>query len=287
MGQALGVERPAHQPGPPAVRNPLEVAASLNRRNGTSRPAGIGLWNAYYECILDATRAEDRIVTHYDAHFASPGAEIRRLLTFLELPLSDLAIDQCSKLVSTDLRHTHATLDDLASSGVDASVVARYRALCDEAQWQDTPSRSTSMTATSAFPATSSPPIASTVLADEGAVAEVVDEHLDVAALQTALSVAEAKIRWLRDENQTLTSRLRELDDPWVQRWAELERSSSWRIALKLRRARQTLAPPGSRREGLWELARRRVAAGRASAPVPSVAPTVTPEAPGRTVSTI
>jgi hypothetical protein len=270
-----------------AVRNPLEVAASLNRRNGTSRPAGIGLWSAYYERILNATQAEDRIVTHYDAHFATPGAEIRRLLAFLGLPASELAIDQCSKLVSTDLRHTHATLNDLSAAGIDETVIARYRALCDEAQWQDIPSRSTSPTATHAFPAASTAPVVPSAVAEGRAVAEPVSEHLDLTALQTALSVAEAKIRWLRDENQTLTTRLHELDEPWVQRWADLERSASWRIALTLRRARHAVAPPGSRREGLWDLARRRVATGRVAAdPAPPVAPTAATESPGRRVST-
>jgi hypothetical protein len=268
-----------------AVRNPLEVAASLHRRNGTSRPAGIGLWSDYYERILDLTRPEDRIVSHYDAHFASAGAEIRRLLAFLGLPSSPLAIDQCSKLVSTDLRHTRATLDDLAAAGVAPAVIARYRALCDEAQWEDSPPRSARVTA-DAFPITSGSPIVPPAGANQRTVPEVVVEHLDLTALRTALSVAEAKIRWLKDENQILTTRLHEAEEPWAQRWADLERSASWRIALKLRRARHAIAPPGSRREGLWERARRRVTMGRGSVAASPVASTTRTDASGRTVGT-
>ena len=58
------------------LRNPLEVARSLNRRRLCSYALGLDLWNVYTKSILTTTSPEKRIVTHYAAYFDNPTAEI-------------------------------------------------------------------------------------------------------------------------------------------------------------------------------------------------------------------
>ena len=49
------------------VRNPLEAAYSMHKRNGTSYALGLRLWEIYNRRLLADTRPEERIITHYQA----------------------------------------------------------------------------------------------------------------------------------------------------------------------------------------------------------------------------
>ncbi|MGE5192534.1 MAG: sulfotransferase family protein, partial [Deltaproteobacteria bacterium] len=62
------------------LRNPLEVALSLRRRNYFSYSMGLALWRNYNERILESSDPALRIVTHYDAYLTNPRAEMRRVL---------------------------------------------------------------------------------------------------------------------------------------------------------------------------------------------------------------
>ena len=65
------------------LRHPLEVAGSLMRRNGHSRAFGLHLWLEHNQRLLDQTRPEQRIVTHYDSYFIGPQEELRRVVDWL------------------------------------------------------------------------------------------------------------------------------------------------------------------------------------------------------------
>jgi hypothetical protein len=109
------------------VRNPLDVAVSLRRRNGTSYLHALNLWRGYYTSVLDAAPEADRIVTHYDAHLADPVAELARLTAFAELP------DQPHAEVADRGRRHHRIDVALSDAGVGADVIALYERLCAEA----------------------------------------------------------------------------------------------------------------------------------------------------------
>src|SRR5204862_8228793 len=64
------------------VRNPLEVALSLKRRNQNSYSLGLRLWERHYATVLDLVPRERRIITHYDTFFIDPEGEIQRLARF-------------------------------------------------------------------------------------------------------------------------------------------------------------------------------------------------------------
>ena len=115
------------------VRNPLEVVTSLHRRNGFSIALSLTLWQIYAERVLAATTPQDRFVTHFDAWFVDPAAEVRRLIDALELP--GWRDESQVPDPNATLRHHRKTLDDLRQSGFPSLVVDTYRALCREAGW--------------------------------------------------------------------------------------------------------------------------------------------------------
>lgn len=107
------------------VRNPLEVALSLKRRNQNSYSLGLSLWERYYRAALDAIPEERRIVTHYDAYFLDPAGELGRVCEFLGLEPATLD-------VRTDLRH-HDVGVSLDEANASAGLRDLYTELCDQA----------------------------------------------------------------------------------------------------------------------------------------------------------
>src|SRR5215207_3858147 len=120
------------------VRNPLEVAESLRKRNGFSRALSLALWHSYNQRLLDAVAPSDRIITHYGMHFRDPERELRRLLTFLELPVHEDMVEKASSARVDELRHHRLTTRDLVDANdVAPAIINLYRDLCTEASWQD------------------------------------------------------------------------------------------------------------------------------------------------------
>jgi len=118
------------------VRNPLEVALSLRKRNGFSFALGLSLWYVTYRRVLDATTAENRIVTHYDAYFGDVAPEMNRLTEFVRLPSSAETIGSLAS--ASSLRHHRLTTEDLIVADVSTDILSLYRELCEEAEWRDT-----------------------------------------------------------------------------------------------------------------------------------------------------
>ena len=74
-------------------RNPLEVARSLQRRNGFSIAAGTALWETYNRHALEASATMPRVMVAYGALMRDPEGTIDRLVTRLkELGVMRLAV---------------------------------------------------------------------------------------------------------------------------------------------------------------------------------------------------
>lgn len=113
------------------VRNPLETAWSLNRRDGLSIARGIALWSAYYRSLLALTTPETRIVVDYGAFCANPVGSAAALLARLPgLRAADPTVARES--VREPLRHHRATPADLQAHGVTADVLELYAELQKE-----------------------------------------------------------------------------------------------------------------------------------------------------------
>lgn len=114
------------------LRNPLEVAQSLQLRGFSSIAFGLNLWLKYHQHVLSTVRAEDRVVTHYDAYFYDPKAELRRVLDLLNIRASKKQIDQACSAASANLRHQRLATEVL-SSELPPDIWKCYVELCAEA----------------------------------------------------------------------------------------------------------------------------------------------------------
>ena len=113
------------------VRNPLEVAYSMGKRNGTSYAFGLRLWEIYNRRLIEAASGHERLVTHYNLFFENPEKELQRIANFLGLP--DAKIHGAAELVATKRRHTHFTVDQLIDARVSGEVIDLYRNLIAQA----------------------------------------------------------------------------------------------------------------------------------------------------------
>jgi GT2 family glycosyltransferase/glycosyltransferase involved in cell wall biosynthesis len=111
------------------IRNPLEVAYSMHKRNGTSYALGLRLWEIYNRRLLAETSPDERVVAHYQAFFEEPEAELRKMATFAGLDSKEIAA--AAALVAVNQRHTAFTIEQMIDAGVSEAIVALYRSLID------------------------------------------------------------------------------------------------------------------------------------------------------------
>jgi hypothetical protein len=114
------------------VRNPLETAQSLNRRDEMSLPQGIDLWYAYYRSLLAHTTPLTRIVVEYEEFCADPVGVAGALLARLQ-GLHNVDAEAARAAVRVPLRHFRATVADLEAHGVPGTVTELYAQLRREA----------------------------------------------------------------------------------------------------------------------------------------------------------
>src|SRR5881398_1035524 len=93
------------------VRNPLEVAYSMRKRNGTSYAFGLRLWEIYNRRVIETASKQERFVTHYDLFFEDAASELQQITRFAGLPDAD--VSNAAALVATRRRHIHFTIDQL------------------------------------------------------------------------------------------------------------------------------------------------------------------------------
>lgn len=115
------------------IRHPSEVAASLHKRDNFSPAFSHHLWVTYHRRILDQTKRDERLVTHFDALFVDTDAEIRRLSEYAALHAPTATIHRAASTVSARLRHNRNGGDPTAPLSVD--VADLYDQLCQEATW--------------------------------------------------------------------------------------------------------------------------------------------------------
>ena len=93
------------------VRHPLEVARSLEKRDGFSREKSLLLWADHYLCVDRWTRKQKRAVVLYDRLLQAPRKEIERIQSKLDVsfPVAmDDSIECIQRFLSKDMRHHRA-----------------------------------------------------------------------------------------------------------------------------------------------------------------------------------
>lgn len=122
-----------------AVRNPLSVALSFQRRNRIPVEKTCFLWLQHMIPAILETEKKRRIVVDYDMLMTAPGDQIHRLASFLgdSLPPADTwaLAEYTEQFLDRNLRHSEFTLPALASdSRVPEEACQAYRLLLQGAQ---------------------------------------------------------------------------------------------------------------------------------------------------------
>lgn len=112
------------------LRNPIAVASSLAARSGVTQAFGLRLWQAYHERVLAAVPADQLVVTHYNAYFEDPEAEIRRLCAALDLDAAGAALADATAAVRERLQHHRPTTAQVVADVRQRDVVETYLRLC-------------------------------------------------------------------------------------------------------------------------------------------------------------
>ena len=98
------------------VRNPLEVARSLQTRNGFSIPAGIALWEMYNRRALSASSNVSRIFVSHESLMLRPAETTGALLTELAdsygIELTGTDIGHITRFINPSLYRRRATEDE-------------------------------------------------------------------------------------------------------------------------------------------------------------------------------
>lgn len=109
-----------------AVRNPLSVARSLQRRNGFFERKSHWLWLQHYVSAVMATQDAKRLFVDYDALLAQPDAQLRRLAEAFGLQGDQAAVQEyIDTFLSSDLRHARYEARDLDVSPLAPDAVRR------------------------------------------------------------------------------------------------------------------------------------------------------------------
>lgn len=112
------------------LRNPLDVAASLERRNGMPGYEAFALWLAYFRAALANTEGDARIVVAYEAYFDDWRAQVDRLARFLGLDPSVGGLPDVSSAINDGLRHHRTPPAETFESGrVPVEVASTYTEL--------------------------------------------------------------------------------------------------------------------------------------------------------------
>ena len=114
---------------PPAVvclRNPLEIAASLERRNGFAPAYGLALWERHLRSLWPELAGRPVLVVDYDDVLSSPAEVVDALAGFV--------VDHAGVDPSPDERSAAAAslLEDERHHAADADALARDPAASDE-----------------------------------------------------------------------------------------------------------------------------------------------------------
>lgn len=114
------------------IRNPLDVARSLRKRNGFTEEKSFGIWFNYNISALKASAGLKRVFVSYDRFMCDWEAELERCSSALGLPwpkdISELK-KEVGSFIRPELRHSVSGLDDLKRSGAPYPVVELYQML--------------------------------------------------------------------------------------------------------------------------------------------------------------
>ncbi len=116
------------------VRNPLDVARSLEKRNGLPLNKGLEMWFAYSLAALKGVKGLEAVFVSYDFFLDNWKAELRNCAEALGIqwPADDSELkEKMASFVRHDLRHSISGLDELEAAKVPDPIIRLYKLLSE------------------------------------------------------------------------------------------------------------------------------------------------------------
>ncbi|MGI9211227.1 MAG: sulfotransferase, partial [Methylococcaceae bacterium] len=118
------------------IRDPLEVALSLNQREGFDKAYALNLWNTYYQWLEAGIPKEQRLVIHYQDLLDKSGVSILRLCDWLGLSPDTRALALAKRGIKPQLRHH--SIENHQSPTRDDRVICYERWVAEAREGLDT-----------------------------------------------------------------------------------------------------------------------------------------------------
>jgi len=116
------------------VRNPLDVARSLEKRNGFTIDKGLGIWFNHTITALKAVEGLETVFLSYDRFLDKWEAELKRCSDGLEIgwPVDIVAVRaKMANFIRGDLRHSASGMDELNAVTAPEPVIQLYALLLE------------------------------------------------------------------------------------------------------------------------------------------------------------
>jgi glycosyltransferase involved in cell wall biosynthesis len=227
-----------------AVRNPIDVARSHEKRNGFSYERSIGLWYDYNTVALRVTSRLPRTFIRYDRLVDGWESELKRCARELDIGWPEdpsLLKERMDVFIRPDIRHSSSSMDELRASNPPALVIQLMELLESDAT---TPERRASFDKESGDLASEFPTYAHIFAWDRNEFGRQIYalEKKQEALLET-LRKRESRISALEEivgEVENLRGKEEEL--------SRIHGSRGWRTLLRFYRLRDRLLPLESKR---------------------------------------
>jgi len=110
-----------------ALRNPLNVAASLTARNQLPPVKSYVLWLEHMLQAVACTHLENRLIVGYDYLLSDPGKQLLRISNALHLsaPAPEELASYSEEFLDTNLRHGQHDDDELLKSRIEPAILAQ------------------------------------------------------------------------------------------------------------------------------------------------------------------
>ncbi|WP_337098195.1 glycosyltransferase [Paenibacillus sp. YIM B09110] len=96
-----------------SIRNPLDVANSLQHRNGMNLQKGIALWHYYTINIMEHTKSFNRLVVGYDSLIEETIDKTKYIAQFLNIQIDQEKLESVQSSIKSNLRHSKSTDNEL------------------------------------------------------------------------------------------------------------------------------------------------------------------------------
>ena len=114
------------------LRNPLDIAASLVKRDEMNEQKTLSLWYYYALCIVENTKDASRLIVDYNTAIEKPIESAKRIADYLNMSFSDEFKPRILTFVKPELRHSAKMMDDLFNLDPE---IARLFSMLQDGDW--------------------------------------------------------------------------------------------------------------------------------------------------------